>query len=70
MAKAKLKIAATEHKKFKVAAHFSDVEVKEAVKAGSNLIVTIGYKAPASLVECGRYMETVTGNELDETKKG
>lgn len=67
MPKAKLKLEKTLVKKAKVASHFSDCKLGANQVIGSNVHLEMNYKNAQSLVEFGRLLESVTGDEQIET---
>lgn len=64
MPKAKLKFQKADAKKVKVAAKFSDVQLGEAATIGNIIVTEVNYRTGSQLVEFGRAIETVTGDEI------
>jgi hypothetical protein len=65
MANAKLKFTKGEEKKLSVAAAISGVEVEKTFSAGNTLVAEVRYRDPQNLIDLGRAIETINGNELD-----
>ena len=66
MPKAKLKLEKSLTKRVKVAAHFSDSKLGPAQVIGANVHFELNHKGAQNLVEFGRLIETVTGDEQIE----
>jgi len=69
MGKMQLSVPVEEKAKAEVAAHFSGLSINEAVEVGKELIMDVTYRTGNQLVNFGRKMEQVKGNELDALKK-
>lgn len=69
MGKMQLSVPVEEQKKAEVAAHFSGININEAVAVGKELIMDVTYRAGNQLVNFGRKLEQVKGDELDALKK-
>lgn len=69
MAKIQFTISKDEQKKAEVAAYFSSVVIEEAVEVGKEISITASFRSGNALINFGRKLETVSGNELDALKK-
>lgn len=69
MPKAKLTFPKADKKKLIVAAHYSNVNLGEAVVIGNDLIVETTYRDAQSLVRMCDLKNAVTGEEVLEAKK-
>lgn len=69
MGKIQLNIPASEKAKFEVAAHFSGININEAVAVGNEIVIEATYRTGNQLLDCGRRMTQVKGDELDALKK-
>lgn len=68
--KGTIKVANVDGKKLIVACAVNDITIKDRKKIGADMsLIELSYKTPASLVDMGRLIDKVSGNELDEAPK-
>lgn len=66
MAKATIKIKASDAKKLIVASTVHSIKITGSKKIADENIVELDYKNPKDLFEAGRLIDRVSGTELDE----